>query len=198
MRLTKGDALGGLLIVLSMTEVIASTGLGTPRTLQVTATIMDAMCEVVFDTSTLTFTPTVPAQFSAGATVEILPLKMRVKCNYIRTPTVSIEGITYANNARVFLDPPANQPGGNGVGFMVHPATMAQTRDTPPALSSFYSQGMAGDAVQAGVQANIIPVTQTQNPVEQVLWVGLVGVWPTTNVLAGKFKSTLTITVAIP
>lgn len=198
MRFTKGRTLGILLITLPITATIASTNLGTPSTLQVTATITDAMCEVVFDTSILTFTPTVPVQFSVGSTVEVLPLKLRVKCNYALTPTVSIAGITYTNNTRVFLDPPANQPSGNGVGFMVQPATTAQARDTPPALSSFYNQGMAGSAVQAGVPMNIIPVTQTQNFVEQVLWVGLVGVWPTANILAGEFKSTLTITVAIP
>lgn len=199
MRGARIGVLGLLLGTLPLSGAVASTPIGTEQSLVISATISDAMCEVQFDTTRLIFTPTVTTQFSAGSTVEILPLKMRVKCNHARTPTVSITGAQpYAGNTRVFLDPPAGKPNGNGVGFMVQPATTAQARDTPPVLSTFYAQGMAGAAVQAGVSTDIIPVTQTQNFVEQVLWIGLVGEWSTDNIQPGEFKSTLTITVAIP
>ncbi len=199
MTTAKGLFCGILLGVMPMGAALASTHIGAASTLQVKATIMDGMCEVEFNTTTLIFTPTIPSQFFEGATTEILPIKMKVKCNYARTPTVSVTGaLPYTGNPRVFLDAITGKPNGNGVGFMLHPAMTEQERETPPALNTFYSQGMAGSALQAGIATNLIPITQTQNFVEQVLWVGLVGVWPTNNILAGEFKSTLTITVTIP
>lgn len=180
-------------------NAFASTHLGAGSTLQVMATIMDGVCEVEFNTTTLIFTPTIPSQFFEGGTTEILPIKMKVKCNYARTPMVSVTGEQpYAGNTRVFLDSIAGKPNGNGVGFMIRPAMTEKERETTPALNSFYSQGMAGSALQAGIATHLIPITQIQNYVDQVLWVGLVGVWPTNKILAGEFKSTLTITVAIP
>ncbi|MFL9149839.1 hypothetical protein AB9E65_13765 [Escherichia coli] len=182
-------------------QAVAGISVGTSQQTQFIATINDGTCELSYSSDpTLIFMPRLASEFSPGTTVQVKAIVANVGCTYAVTPQVKVEGITpYAGNTRVFLDD-GDWPGGtNGVGFMVQPATTIAERDTVPSLNDFYTNGMAGKAIENAATVNLIPLAENcefcQN---QVLWVGLVGMADSSQIVPGSFQATLTITGIIP
>lgn len=177
-------------------HVMAETVLGAPQSTTFTATINDGSCTIDFDSqqSELFFTPRLATDFSLGNTVEIRPITANVGCDYAVTPQVMIEGnAPYGSNTQVFLDGVTN-----GVGFMVLPARSEAER-MPPSLETFYTDGIGGRAAVNGVPMSLIPLNGDNDFDEnQVLWVGLVGMTDSSNIIPGAFKATLTIVGIIP
>lgn len=183
-------------------QAAAETPVGAAQTTQFIATIADGSCRLDYGSEpVLTFMPRIAADFSPGKTVEIQPVSAVVTCNYAVTPQVMVSGTTpYASNNLVFLDNNSKWPDGtNGVGFMVQPARSVAERDTPPSLSNFYTEGIAGKAIANGETVSLLPLNDSNDFTEnQVLWVGLVGLTDSSNTLPGAFQATLTITGIIP
>lgn len=186
-------------MLLSSGNVQAITGIpvGSAHTTNFIATITDGSCTLDYSSKELVFMPRIAADFSPGKTVEIQPIVANVSCTYAATPQVMITGTTpYASNTRIFLD---NDVGNNGVGFMIQPATSAAARDTPPPLSDFYARGLTGKAIENGKTMALLPLNASNNFTErQVLWVGLVGMTDSSNIIPGVFQARLTITGIIP
>lgn len=182
---------------------MASTLIGTAQTTQFTANIIDGTCELdqEYNGKVLTFMPRMASEFSTGKTLEIKEISTLITCNYEVTPKVMISGNTpYYSNSKIFLDSDAKWPAGtNGVGFMVQPARSIDERNNRPPLNDFYSKGMAGKAIANGETMSWIPLNEQNNFTEnQVLWVGLVGLTESQNIVPGSFQATLTITGIIP
>ncbi|PVZ87878.1 hypothetical protein C9426_09755 [Serratia sp. S1B] len=188
--------------ILTGYQAIASTPIGSAGTTQFVATITNGSCEFDYTNGhSLAFMPRIAADFSPGKTVEIQPIVVDMRCNYAVTPKVTITGKTpYPANTRVFLDANSQWPTNtNGVGFMVQPAASVTERDTPPSLSSFYANGLAGKAIANGETMMLLPLNQDNGFSEnQVLWVGLVGMVDSNQITPGAFQATLTITGIIP
>lgn len=184
------------------TQISAETPVGAAQTTQFFATITDGSCRLDYNSEpVLSFMPRIAADFSPGKTVEIQPVSAVVTCNYAVTPQVMISGTTpYASNNLVFLDNDSKWPDGtNGVGFMVQPARSAAERDIPPSLNDFYNNGITGKAIANGETMSLIPLNDSNDFTEnQVLWIGLVGLTDSSNIIPGTFQSTLTITGIIP
>ncbi|WP_037384538.1 fimbrial protein [Serratia sp. DD3] len=183
-------------------QAIASTPIGSAGTTQFVATINDGSCDLDYTSGhALAFMPRMATDFSPGKTVEIQPINIDIQCNYTVTPQVMITGKTpYPGNQKVFLDTNSQWPTNtNGVGFMVQPATSVAARDTPPSLSDFYVNGLAGKAIANGETMMLLPLNSANGFSEnQVLWVGLVGMVDSNQITPGAFQATITITGIIP
>ncbi|EIY1065513.1 hypothetical protein MME56_004570 [Escherichia coli] len=191
----------GITVLIVGFQTAASSTVGTSQQTQFIATINDGTCELTYSSDpTLVFMPRLASEFSPGTTVEVKAIAANVGCTYAVTPQVKVEGSTpYAANTRIFLDDGGWPGGTNGVGFMVQPAITTEDRDNVPALSNFYSSGMSGKAIENAETVNLIPLTESSEFNEnQVLWVGLVGMADSSQIIPGSFQATLTITGIIP
>lgn len=188
--------------LLTSCQATASTTIGSAGTTQFVANITNGSCELDYTHGhAFSFMPRIATDFSPGKTVEIQPIVVDMRCNYAVTPQVMISGKTpYSDNQRVFLDANSQWPTNtNGVGFMVQPAKSVGDRDTPPPLSSFYANGLAGKAIANGETMVLLPLNPENSFSEtQVLWVGLVGMVDSNQITPGSFQATLTITGIIP
>lgn len=164
------------------------------------ATISDGTCDVSFDNQVITFMPRVAGEFGPGMTVEIKPVTAQMHCTYAVSPQVTVSGATYASNNRVFINKNPGWPDGvNGVGFMLQPAATVSERDNPPSPGSFYADGMAGKAIAAAVSMPLIPLTEDNDySANQILWVGLVGLADSSQIVPGRFSANLTININLP
>lgn len=180
-------------------QTIASVNLDTVGTSFI-ATITDGSCDVSFDNKAITFMPRMASEFNPGVTVEVKPISAQMNCTYAVTPQVTISGTTYSSNNRVFLNKNPDWPEQtNGVGFMVQPASTVIERDKTPSLDSFYANGMGGKAISATTPMSLIPLSEDNDfSVNQVLWVGLVGLVDSNQIIPGRFSANLTININLP
>ncbi|MCS3429513.1 fimbrial protein [Klebsiella sp. BIGb0407] len=155
------------------------------------ATITDGSCDWLWNETELHFPPVTAEQIKTKNTLIIKPLTVFIQCTQPLTPQLKVTGNTpYADDPSIFID------GSNlrNIGFMLQPDNGSQTL---PSLSNFYNEGIAGKAFINNIPFNLGAVTESQQ-VQQIIWVGLIGMNADSLVVPGTFSASLTITGLIP
>jgi len=161
-------------------------------TTEFSATILEGSCDWTWNETQLDFLPVTVDRIKSGTALEIKPLAAAIQCTQALTPQLKITGSTpFTDNGKVFLDAPVTR----NVGFMLQ---VDDGRQQTPSLGSFFSDGMAGKAIENNVPINVAPVTQANQSVEQIIWVGLVGMNSNNPTETGTFSTTLIFTGLIP
>lgn len=161
-------------------------------TTEFSATILEGSCDWTWNETQLDFLPVTVDRIKSGTALEIKPLAAAIQCTQALTPQLKITGSTpFTDNGKVFLDAPVTR----NVGFMLQ---VDDGRQQAPSLGSFFSDGMAGKAIENNIPINVAPVTQTNQSVEQIIWVGLVGMNSNNPTEIGTFSTTLIFTGLIP
>lgn len=161
-------------------------------TTEFSATILEGSCDWTWNEIQLDFLPVTVDRIKSGTALEIKPLTAAIQCTQALTPQLKITGSTpFADNAKVFLDAPVAR----NVGFMLQ---VDDGRQQAPSLGSFFSDGMAGKAIENNVPINVTSVTQANQSIEQIIWIGLVGMNSNNPTETGSFSSTLIFTGLIP
>ncbi len=157
-----------------------------------TATITEGSCDWLWNETVLNFPPVTLEQVKPETTLIIKPLTVFIQCTQPLMPQLKVTGHTpYGNNEQsVFID------GTNlhNIGFMLQPDDGSQNM---PTLSSFYSNGVAGKALVNNIPFSLSSINDTHQ-VQQIIWVGLVGIGAGATTFPGKFSASLTFTGLIP
>ena len=114
-----------------------------------------------------------------------------IQCSIATTPKLIVSGITpYPGNNHIFLDDSIN----NGLGFMLQPDDGSEKT---PSLSEFYSDGLSGKAITNNTPVNVNSAA-VNTPLQQIIWVGLVGMKDSQDIVPGPFSASLIVTGLIP
>lgn len=156
-----------------------------------TATIINGDCQWTWNETSLNFSVLTPQQVSPATTLEIKPLTAMIQCNIPITPEIIFSGSTpYPNNTHVFINGNMN----SGMGFMLQ---LDDGNKNMPSLGSFYSDGLNGKAISNNAAISINKIIENE-PAQQTIWVGLVGMKESTEIIPGSFSASLIVTGIIP
>lgn len=156
-----------------------------------TATITDGSCDWLWNETVLHFPPVTTEQVKSETALMIKPLTVFIQCTQPLIPQLKITGNTpFQDTQSVFIDGTSLR----NIGFMLQPDDGSQTM---PSLRSFYNNGIAGNALVNNIPFNLNSINDNHQ-VQQIIWVGLIGMGASDLIIPGEFSASLTLTGLIP